>query len=306
MKFSKKIVVGLIGAIIATACLLLPPKISFAESTLRFDVGATVNVKTYPNGYVIHNFASEIVVGQDASLFVKEKIEAEFFQEKHGIFRIIPIIYSANGKTIHARLENISVADEKNRSLIFETSRFGKSVKIKIGDPQKTITGKQTYIVSYQIRDVLLRYNDHDEIYWNIAGKEWDTEIEKSSAIVRSDWAEITRVDCFLGQAGTKEKYCQAGFDKNSAHFYSQASLSWGQDFTIVVGLDKNNSIKFPGPIEKFLKLIADNWGYLFSFLPLVIIFLIWRKKGRDIKFITQKRPRQTSRLPETHSGKSL
>lgn len=63
--------------------------------------------------------------------------------EKHGIFRTIPTTYSANGRTIKAKFNLISVTDENGRAYKYTTSRVAQSIQIKIGDPNVTLTGEK-------------------------------------------------------------------------------------------------------------------------------------------------------------------
>src|SRR3989344_3823422 len=66
--------------------------------------------------YTVNHFKSEIVINQDTSIRVKETVEANFEAPKHGIFRIIPVSYSHNGKTINIRLRVIGIKDEKGKA----------------------------------------------------------------------------------------------------------------------------------------------------------------------------------------------
>jgi len=228
--------------------------------------------------YLIKNFTSEITLNQDTSLTVREKIKVDFSQRSHGIYRVIPIIYSAGGKTIRAKFRALSVTDEKSQPVPFQTKRYNQSIKLKIGDSGKTIIGNQLYVITYQIKRVVLSYKTHDEIYWNVTGSEWGTEIESASAQVKSDFARITKTNCFG---------CQTEFTDNQAKFVATQSVGRGRDFTIVVGLDKNNQLKFPGILARIMQTVTGNWGYLIAFLPVVIMFLAWYKKGRDKRYLS-------------------
>lgn len=237
--------------------------------------------------YTINNFQSRIEINQDTSLTVTETIEAQFNIYKHGIFRIIPVIYSTNAKTIKADLKVLAVTDEINQPYIFETSREGQSIKIKIGDPNKTLSGKKVYVIKYNVNDVLQRYDDHDEIYWNVTGGEWDTKVNKTTAEVISPWAEIIKTECFSGQVGTTEKLCTENITKDRATFGASQPITWGDDLTIVVALAKNNQLIFPTPIEEKANLIKDNWGYPVALLPILAMFGFWLYKGRDKRYLT-------------------
>jgi uncharacterized membrane protein YgcG len=269
----------LIPLFVAFLFFLFPKNCLAVSSSTSNSVNISVTQVTYPNGYVIENFQSNIKVNQDTSLTIAETIQANFLIEKRGIIRLIPTLYTANGKTINAGFEIISVTDENKKPYNYSTGRLTESYKIQIGDADKTITGKHTYIITYEITKVLLRYTDYDEVYWNITGHEWDTPILKASAIVDSPFAKITKTNCFTKDCAVKETNNQFVFNYNK-------QINPGEDFTVVVALDKNNQLVFPNPIVKTINTTGDNWGYLFALMPLVIMILAWFKKGRDKKYL--------------------
>jgi len=239
--------------------------------------------------YQITDFVSDITIEQDTSLTIIETIRVNFPEPRHGIFRIIPVAYSAKGRTIKADLKVIAVTDEKENGYQYEISRFRQSIKLKIGDSDRTITDLHTYIVKYKISHVLQRFDSHDELYWNVTGSEWDTNILNASAKVTSSNATIIKTECFAGAFGSSEKNCEQSFSGELAEFVSREQLGKGKDLTVVVGLDKENDLLFPGLVEKNLKLLADNWGYPVALLPLLVIFGFWLKKGRDKRYLSDQ-----------------
>jgi uncharacterized membrane protein YgcG len=179
----------------------------------------------------------------------------------------------------------VSVTDEEGKQIPYETSRLDQSIKIKIGDPDKTIIGKQTYVITYRVNRVIQRYDDHDELYWNVTGSEWPTEIKRVTATVTTEHANIKEIDCFAGKAGSEERRCTGEAEMKTANFYSAGTINSGEDFTIVVGFNRNNQFNFPGPVQKGWWIIRDNWGYGPAILPLIIIGYFWWKKGRDKRY---------------------
>lgn len=259
----------------------------FSILLLFFAAKVSAQVPTfYSYQYVITQFDSEISIEKDTSLLVKETMSVNFPDERHGIFRVIPIVYSAKGKTMRAGFKVLSITDEFGDLYKYEQSRQGQSVRLKIGDSDKTVTGVNTYVITYQISKVIQRFEDHDEVYWNVTGSEWDTDILTSSATVASRYAEIKKVDCFAGTFASTEKFCTSTFNKENAEFSSTDRLGSGRDFTVVVALDKNNQLVFPGRLRSLISSIFDNWGYLVSVLPFASIFYFWLKRGRDLRFI--------------------
>jgi len=265
--------------LIALGLLLLLPSVALASPQ---------SLNTPSSGYIIKNFDSEILVNQDTSLEVTERIKVFFNQPKHGIFRIIPIIYSASGKTIKTNFRVISITNEKGDPYSYEKSKYKQSIQLKIGNPNKTLTGEQSYVIKYQITKALLSYKDHEEVYWNVTGHEWDTIIEKATAVVNSPYAPINRAICFAGTFGSQEKNCRVNFGKTRAFFETTEILGPNKDFTLVVSLDKDNQLHFPGLLKKTFIFLIDNWGYLVALLPFLTIFYFWYTRGRDIRWASE------------------
>lgn len=223
--------------------------------------------------YQIESFDSEIELNQDLSLTIKEKIKTNFLVEKHGIYRVVPYIYSHNGKTIRANFKILDITDENGVEIDYEVTNYNQSKKIKIGDADKTIIGKKEYVIKYKVDQVVLDYGNGPEIYWNVTGSEWEVPIKKAEAKVISPFGEILKTECFG---------CQSSFDKNQANFQGKQGL------TVVVQIDKNNQLKTPRLIEKIINFITGNWGYFVAVMPTLLMIIVWYKKGRDKKYLTE------------------
>lgn len=247
--------------------LLLFPRIASAQS----------------DPYVINNFDSEIVINQDSSITVKETIKVFFNQPKHGIYRFIPVVYKTSDKTINSKLQVLSVVDENGRKYKYETSRSGDDVQIKIGDADIYVEGLKTYVLTYRARNILQRYENHDELYWNVAGDGWDASILSVEAFVKSEFADIENIQCYSGLVGADTKCEFLNHTNNSAEFVSGQVLGIGRDMTIVVALDKNNQLNFTATTGDF---IADYWGYPAALVPFLVMFYFWFKRGRDSRHV--------------------
>jgi len=259
---------------------------SIAVIALLFFTGTNiVNAQESDFDFEIDNFESEIIIEKDTSLNIKETIKVNFVNPRHGIIRVIPITYTSKGKTIRTRFDLADVKDDQGVSYKYQTSKLGQSVSIKIGDSDVYVSGEKTYVISYNVSKVLQRYDGYDELYWNVTGSEWETIIHRSSVSVESPYASIMKAECFAGSFGGSDRFCQGSSAGDKAYFSSTTELGLNRDFTIVVGMDKNNSLAFPGYLENTINNFLDNWAYLPSVFPLVIIFYYWFKKGRDKKF---------------------
>ena len=257
--------------------LILSLLVSFTFLSLSTSI---TSAQSWP--YVVNNFKSEILVNEDSSLTITENIEVYFNEERHGIFRTIPTIYKGSEKTINSRLSVLSVTDQAGERYEYDVEREGNDVQIKIGDPDSYVTGTRIYNIKYKVRNIIQRFPDHDEIYWNVAGDGWDTTLDNVSAAVTSNYAEVTKIRCYAGAVGTKDENCNSNFTKEKADFGSFVTLGQGSDMTIVVALNKNNNLNFSPTIGN---IISDYWAYPLAFLPFLTMLYMWFKRGRDIRY---------------------
>jgi len=226
---------------------------------------------------VINNFNSVITVLPDASISIQEKIIYDFEGEsKHGIFRTIPLV---NSKKEKIEINNIFVKDENNLSYPFSTSISSGILSIKIGDPNILISGIKEYHISYKVFDSISYYPDYDEIYWNVTGNDWPVIIKKAYAtILLPNNINPIQKSCYYGAIKSNLK-C----DIVSDIFYSPTELSYGEGLTIAVGFSKG-IVYEPTKIQKNVSFFLDNIIFLLPILVFIIMFLIWRKKGKDPK----------------------
>ena len=223
------------------------------------------------------SFESEITINQDKSITVQETVDVDYLVFKHGIFRDIP----------ERRIRVLSVKDQSGNDYKYKVS--GGAVKeIKIGDPDKTITGEHTYVITYQLKDAVKEFPDHYELYWNVTGSEWDSTIPTPTATVESPYAQITGIKCYAGIVGTSYQDCSASTSPSSAHFESGVDTGVGSDFTIVVGLSHDNQFTVPSTVERIVDWFMSHWPYFASILPFFVPFYFWVKKGRDERYASE------------------
>ena len=142
-------------------------------------------------GWTIDRFASAIEIQHDGTLLITESIDVDFGAlEKHGVFRDIPIEYTIPGDDQHNRIygfEVTSVTDATGTPWKYTKSRNRADVELKIGDADRTISGKQSYRIAYRVTGALNAFVDHDELYWNVNGPEWPVPTTSVSAVVSLD-----------------------------------------------------------------------------------------------------------------------
>jgi uncharacterized membrane protein len=240
----------------------------------------------------IADFNAQITINNDSSVTVKETILYDFSdQQRHGIYRFIPISYKARGGNYNLRISNISVTDEFGESYNYVTSYPGKNMELKIGDADIFVTGQHTYIITYTIKKALNYFSEWDELYWNVTGNEWDVPITKvSTSVSLPDKipADKLQTKCFAGVYGT-DNNCESiltNLDSTgsvSETVFSSDNLSIYDGLTVVVGFPKGLVIE-PTTYDKFLEYLRDNGILFMPILVLSLMIYLWRVKGRDPK----------------------
>ncbi|MBI4097147.1 MAG: DUF2207 domain-containing protein, partial [Candidatus Levybacteria bacterium] len=259
--------------LIAFFIFLFTPKSAFADE-----------------GWVIKDFHSDIAVEQTGAVYVQEHITVDFYSlQKHGIFREIPYVYESNGEEMYTEILAAGVSQD-DRPAKYQFYREGSFVVFKIGDTDKTISGKHTYIVQYRVRGVLRGFDVNDEFFWNVTGNNWPVTIDKASATVIMPANSIQNTACYQGTEGSRLPCGSKNYDALQADFAANRLLSPGEGLTIVVAYDKGivQIIAVSRPKTFFEKLIepASITTLIVSLLfGLGTVVFIWFKYGRDYWF---------------------
>ena len=126
---------------------------------------------------VIEQFQADIQVLPSGELLVTETIRPRFAGAWNGLKRDIPVEYrTPQGFNYSLLLDLVSVTDEHLAPLKCETSRDRHYRTFKIWLPGAQDTTK-TLILTYKVSNGLKYFDDHDELYWNVTGDEWDVPI---------------------------------------------------------------------------------------------------------------------------------
>lgn len=240
---------------------------------------------------VIHSFDVEITAHKNGEMNIIETINYDFENlDKHGIYRYIPL-YSRVGDLYRIiKVKDVKVLrngqDEK-----FTTTQNKEQIYFKIGDRDKTITSSHKYTIFYTVENGIgSNYQDHDEIYWNITGNDWQVAIEKASAKIETDFGVIpTEIKCFTGIIGSRLSRCSV----NGTKVESPQVLYPEEGLTIVAGypvstFPKSVLVKeLPKNIgEKIAELIFGNYYLIFIFLNFILggYLIYWYQKNKNKK----------------------
>jgi uncharacterized membrane protein len=233
----------------------------------------------------IASFTGEIKINTDSSINVTENVAYDFGEsQKHGIFRFVPIKYKARGGNFNLRITNVKILDENGVPQNFTTTYTGNNIKFQIGDADKLIGGQKNYVINYVIRRAVNYFSDHDELYWNFTGNEWQVPIESASVkIILPDAAkENLQYKCYEGEFGSTNE-CSAIANGNTLEYASTGALNPGEGLTIVAGWPKGIT-QAPSSWVKAMDVVQDNWTLFVPIIVFVFMYRLWNKKGRDPK----------------------
>lgn len=234
-------------------------------------------------GWQITNFDSQVNIFKDQKVKVAETINVDFNNlSKHGIYRYIPYKYSRNGNNYVLRIDIASVKDQSGDDLKYKESRQNGNVILQIGDENKTVSGVQTYQISYDLERAINQFSDSDEFYFNVTGSDWPVPINSASVEVSwPDGAKIKDNICFVGNFASGIQNCDKSVNKNSVTFKTQNQLSAGQGFTIALSIEPGLIVPYSW-WQNTSWFLADNWGYLLPIFALIVLLILYFRGGRD------------------------
>ena len=261
---------------LALAVLALVAVVAAAGSAALADRG----------GYVIRSFHTELDVQRDGDVVVTERLEVEFEEPRHGIYRTIPVRYTdPRGFAYALGFRLLGVGDGAGGSHRVKTSQEGRDVNLRIGDPDRTVEGRVTYVIRYRVRDALVERPEHDELYWNATGTEWAAGIDSASATVRLpaavDDAALEKA-AYVGRFGSTEQGVAIERPSGSEiAFRSPRPLEPLEGLTVAVAWPRG-LVERPSRVTWAARLALENWILVAPLAALGLWIWQWTKRGRD------------------------
>lgn len=236
------------------------------------------SLNCYANDYDITKYDVEIVVDEHNKYGIKENIDTYFNVSKHGIIRRIPLynnIIRQDGTRERNRvlISNVHVNEE------FASSRENYNYVLKIGSADKTLTGKHSYSISYDYDIGLDKNNKYDELYFNIIGTEWDTNISNVTfKITMPKEFDASKLGFSYGQYGYSNT-------DNISYDVDGNVITGSFDRTLLAGEGLNVRLELPEGyfIRKSVSSsLLECWYYIIPILGVLFSYLIWKKYGKD------------------------
>ena len=230
----------------------------------------------------IERFDAEVVVARDASIEVTETIRARFTGAWNGLYRTIPVVYrTPQGFGYRLFLQPLAVTDGAGRPLRYQagSERHYRKFKIWIPDAQDAA---RTVVFRYRVANALRFFTDHDELYWNVTGDEWDVPIEAASARVRLPaGATDLRSLAFTGSYGSRAQDADVQTLSDGVDIDMRRPLAFHEGLTAVVGWSKD-AVEEPGPLARALLFLRANWLFAVPLAVFALMLRLWYVRGRD------------------------
>ena len=240
----------------------------------------------------IHSYHSDIVVDEKGDMTVTETItvNAEGNKIRRGIYRDFPTRYKDRlGNKYNVGFSIVKVLRDGNPEK-FHTENKSNGIRIYIGEKDHYLKkGDYTYAITYRTNRQLGFFDQHDELYWNVTGNDWDFPIDKASATVRLPEIiprDSIEVEGYTGASGSKDQNYSATIKSDgTAYFETTRTLPNRHGLTIVVTWPKGH-IAEPTTSEKIDYLLSDNRSLIVALTGLIILlayyWIIWLKVGKD------------------------
>ena len=284
---------------------------TYAQGTMKVD-GKTVfpledcenqvvSNQRLESGWVIDDYQADIHVQKSGVLDVKETIQVNFDDYKHGIYRYIPLVYQPQGAGLVP--ERFSYLDVSDVSVTLDgaPAQFTKSERgsslcprsmlallknnelfVKIGDPNATINGPHTYVISYTVGKALRSDDGAVHLYWNAIPQFWAVPIEHGSIRLSSDGISLGEILCYRGPIGSTDASCSQQKQEDGSVLIDVGQLPAFGGSTILTKLNVPVSqvagnIDSPWTWERYL---LSNPLIFVSLIPLLVMIYIRRRFG--------------------------
>jgi uncharacterized membrane protein len=260
------ITIRLLSVIIALFAFAFPAASAYSTRELR-----------------IENFHSETIVMPDGTIDVTETIQAHFIGGPwHGLYRTIPVEYvTPQGLNYTLFIDVKRVTDGTGRTLKYESSRERHYRKLKIYVPDAD-NSTQTISIEYSVSDALRFFEDHDELYWNVTGDEWDIPIQSASArIILPEGTTNIRANVFTGAYRSRAQNADVDIAGNGVEVRTRDPLHLHEGLTVAVAFDKG-FVQEPTTVGRLALFFRSNWPLGIPLAAFVAMFYLWWTRGRD------------------------
>jgi len=222
----------------------------------------------------ITGFQVVATVREDGSVRIREVIDWDYGLlaiDRHGIEREVPI--GAAGQPTEVEASSPTAPDDVSTSVV------DGDLRIRIGDPARTVSGRHRYVVSYTLPTAVR----DGFVTLDLVGPQWGVGLDDVD--VRIIGAELSAVACFRGEAGSRDR-CEVeevdgGIRTTADHLDAHRAITMEGDVGAIVPA----ALPEPAPMTERDDGAARRWAVIVGVIGLVVgaaTYLLCRRTGRN------------------------
>jgi hypothetical protein len=124
-------------------------------------------------------------IDENGSTKIVETVLYDFGPKRlHGIFRNIPLQAQEGNAIRNFGIEDIAVTDREGKPIPFTATKESTYTRLKIGDPDKFVTGVIEYRISYTASSIMRGFSKFDEWLWDATSSNWPVPIVRARVSV--------------------------------------------------------------------------------------------------------------------------
>lgn len=243
--------------------------------------------------YFVESWQYNAQVHKDNSWDITEMITVNFVQPHHGIYIYRPTLFSDNhlykGEMrpymYKIRCSDVSVEGQPFES--YDNDDSQESLVVKIGDPEKTLTGRHTYSITYRMVYPDDRIDTHDVLYHSVMGDGWPSDIDTLSFNVNFDkpLPKVALDSCKV-RSGTWSS------EEDNLNICSRCWVSSHGFGGTIIGLKGGNAITFYSILpegfyeDEFVvtdKNAMKSWYMAFTIAVITLCVFMMRRPKRPV-----------------------
>ena len=233
---------------------------------------------TEDDGYTIQAYNINMTVNENNTFDITENINVYFNSSRHGIYRKIPLKNSIT-RTDGTKSNNIAKITDINVSENYTTSNQNGYKVLKIGDANQTLKGKHSYTIKYKYNIGKDPLKNADELYFNLIGDQWDTNISNVSfTITMPKSFDKSLLGFSSGYVGsTDSSNITYSVNGNTITGNTINKLYAGQALTVRLTLPEGYFVGASNNIDEFSVIVI-----ILCVVFILIAYRLWAKYGKD------------------------
>lgn len=227
---------------------------------LLFGLSSHTAVAASGNPERITLFDATAVFAPTGTMKVTENITVRAGGDKikRGIFRTLPLAWKRGDNKRYGLHYEVVGVQRDGKPEPYSLSNTSEAITIRMGSKDVLLEpGLHRYTIEYEISNHFSRFDDWDELYWNVTGNDWDFAIDQARfrLLFQDESGKVLPVtmrslDIYTGSRGEQGKAARVLRDGGVV---TTAPLDRGEGLTVAYTWPRSVLAGAPDPQEKSL-----------------------------------------------------